>query len=139
MDICGVKATVSIKKDDPVVTVCGELLTPADANKALVNFQRVLIPGQLLVDSHGDINSRGGHVPDGFTVKGYNVRLDVNRPTTPDCLIGYATRNIKKDEFLFTPRGRDYWRQRAAYEGLEEAEQAQCKQRYKIKAADIVD
>ena len=78
-------------------------------------------------------------MPDGFTVKGYNVRLDVNRPTTPDCLIGYATRNIKKDEFLFAPRGRDYWRQQAAFEGLEEAEQAQCKQRYKIKAADIVD
>ena len=139
MDTLGVKATQDFKKGDIVVAICGELLFPSEAaQKNTAGMQRVLIPGELMLDASADTSSRGGHVPDGFLVKKYNVRFDINRPTTPDCLIGYATRNIKTNEYLFSPRGRDYWVQREVYNGLPVADQALCNTRYKMSSEDTI-
>ena len=139
MDMPEVKSTQGVKKGDVAVTICGELLLLEEAaRKNTVGMQRVLIPGQLVLDASADTNSRGGHIPDGFLAKGYNIRFDLNRPTTPDCLLGYATRNIKKDEYLFAPRGKDYWMQRSAYNSLPAADQALCSKSYKVSGDNLI-
>ena len=140
MDSPGVKSTQGVKKGDVAVTICGELLLLEEAaRKNTVGMQRVLIPGQLVLNASSDTNSRGGHIPDGVLVKAYNIRFDRNRPTTPDCLIGcYAIRNIKKDEYLFASRGKDYWVQRSAYNNLPVTDQALCNKCYKMSSENLI-
>jgi hypothetical protein len=139
MDTHGIKTTQAIAKGELVVAICGELLTLDEAaKKNTVGMQRVIIPGQLVLDASADTNSRGGHIPDHFKVKDYNIRFDINRPTTPDCLLGYATRNLKKDEYLFASRGKEYWVQRSAYNGLSLVNQAACNSKYKMSSEDLI-
>ena len=103
-----------------------------------VLLQRVLTPGALRIDASEDDNGRGIHVPDGFVAKNYNVLFELNRPTTPDCLIGRATKDIQEGEYLFAPRGRAFWVQKAAINSLPDTEKAACKKMHKLTENDFV-
>ena len=139
MDSLGVKSTQGVKKGDVAVAICGELLLLEEgARKNTVGMQRMFIPGQRVLDASADTNSRGGHIPDGVLAKAYNIRFDLNCPTTPDCLIGYASRNIKKDEYLFASRGKDYWVQWSAYNNLSVTDQALCNKCYKMSSENLI-
>jgi hypothetical protein len=138
-DALGVKALVDINKGDACVALCGELVGPEQESwgRNLQN-QRVLIADQLRIDATGDINGRGHFVQDGFVAKNYNVSFDLNRPTTPDCLIGHALKKIKTGDYLYAPRGKSYWVQRSIMESLSPEDKAQCMRHFKVLDSELI-
>jgi hypothetical protein len=103
-----------------------------------VLLQRVLIPGELCIDASKDDNARGIHVPDGFVAKNYNVLFELNRPTTPDCLIGRATKDIQEGENLLAPSRQAFWVQKAAIKSLPETKKAACKKMHKSTEKEYI-
>jgi len=97
------------------------------------------VPG-VIIDSYDNEMGVGQDLKDGFDKRKNCVDLRLNRPNTPDCIIGYANRDIMAGENICAELGKAYWCQRGRMLAiLGRVRAVECKAFYKITDDDITD
>ena len=82
----------------------------------------------------------GGHqIPDMFNDQLHCIDFKVNNKSRPDCLIGYATKDLPPGSLLYSARGKKWWSSRQQLESLGPKAKATCRKYYGIADIDIVD
>ena len=82
----------------------------------------------------------GGHfIPDPFNKKLVNIEWRVNNKQRPDCLIGYANKDLAAGTLLYAERGKECWCNRGQLESLGPRSKAACRKYYGIQDCDIID
>ena len=96
------------------------------------------MPG-IILDSTGDTMGGGHLMPDPFNDKLNCIEYRVNNKQRPDCLIGYATKDLPAGALLYSARGKDWWSNRGQLQSLGPKAKVTCRKYYDIKEIDIVD
>ena len=60
----------------------------------------------------------GHEVQDAFNKKKNCIDFKLNKPNTPDCMIGYANRDIIAGETLHSELGKEHWANRDKLQSL---------------------
>ncbi len=81
----------------------------------------------------------GKDLKDGFNKHKNCVEFRLNKPNTPDCLIGYANRDVIAGEIMYGELGKVYWSHRYRQQELQATEKGECMAYYKITDRDIKD
>lgn len=93
----------------------------------------------VIIDSTNDEMGFGQDVEDSFHKVRNCLDWRLNHPNTPDCLIGYANRDILKGEQLCAEHGKEYWLPRHRISDLHETMMALCMKYYRFTEHDIVE
>ncbi len=92
-----------------------------------------------MINSNNNNMGDGQDVKDAFDAKKNCIDFRVNKPNTPDCLIGYANRDLFAGEPLYSGLGKKYWATRYRLQELSPGMREKCTKYYKITDRDIVD
>ncbi len=93
----------------------------------------------MIIDSEDDVMGVGQDLPDAFNKRLNCIDLRLNRPNTPDCLIGYANRDIMAGENLYAELGKRHWKQKYRFKDLSPDKKKECLAYYSMTEKDIKD